>query len=119
MDEINKIRKSFFGGKNKHRLALQYNRSWETIDRIVSMDREDLNNRGKRQGRKSRVMTEEVVEAIESYFDEEEKLAVKCKQRYTAQVIYPTFRGSCRILVDFLKRRTENFQYSVPFLREI
>ena len=88
MDEINKIRKSFFGGKNKYQLALQYNRSWETIDRIVSMDREDLNNRGKRQGRKSPVMTEEVIAAIEAYFDEEEKLAVKRKQRYTAQVIY-------------------------------
>jgi transposase len=111
MDEINKIRKSFFSGdKNKHQLALQYNRSWETIDRIVSMDREDLNNRGKRPRRKSSVMTEDVIAAIEGYFDKEERLAIKRKQRYTAQVIYRElknqgiYRGSLRRMQYTVKK---------------
>ena len=110
MDEINKIRKSFFDGTNKHQLALQYNRSWETIDRIVSMDRENLNHRGKRPSRQSPVMTKEVVAAIEGYLDEEERLAVKRKQRYTAQVIYRElkdrgiYRGSIRRMQETVKK---------------
>ena len=111
MDEINKIRKSFFSGeKNRHQLALQYNRSWETIDRIVNMDRKDLNNRGKRPKRKSSVVTEDVIAAIQDYLDKEENLAVKRKQRYTAQVIYKElkkqgiYRGSIRQMQCTVKK---------------
>lgn len=111
MDEINKIRKSFFSGeKNKHQLALQYNRSWDTIDRIVTMERENLTNRGKRPRRKSHVMTEDVIASINAYFDKEERLAVKRKQRYTAQTIYRELKnqgiycGSIRRMQEIVRK---------------
>jgi transposase len=89
MDEINKIRKDFFtNGLTKSEIAKKYTRSWDTINRIVKTEREDLENRGKRQIRKKKVMTEDVIQAIEAYLDEEVEKNVKRKQRYTARQIY-------------------------------
>lgn len=89
MDEVNKIRKSFFtDGESKNAIAKRFNRSWETIDRIVSMSREELENRGCRPNRKSKVMTDKVLKAINAYLDEEKEKGVKKKQRYTARKIY-------------------------------
>ena len=67
MDEINKIRKAFFThGESKNAIAKRFNRSWETIHRIVSKEREDFDNRGNRPNREGKVMTSEVLEAIQA-----------------------------------------------------
>lgn len=84
MDEANKIRKSFFTqGQNRNQIAKKYKRAWRTVNTIVSMSREELENRGKHPSRLKQVMTPEVIQAIESYIDREEELGVKKKQRYT------------------------------------
>lgn len=89
MDEINKIRKSFYThGENKHQIAKKFSRAWETVHRAIDMKRDELENRGKRQSRVKPVMTPEVITAIEKYFEEEIQKAVKKKQRYSARTIY-------------------------------
>lgn len=94
MDEINKIRKAFFThGETKNAIAKRFHRSWETIDRIVSANREELENRGNRPNRKAKVMTLEVVRAIEAYLDEEVEKKIKRKQRYTARKIYKELKA--------------------------
>ena len=89
MDEVNKIRKDFFSyGKSRHELSQKYNHSWDTINRIINMSREELDNRGKRPGRVSLIFTEEVRKAVEAYLQEEQEKRVKRKQRYTAKRIF-------------------------------
>lgn len=107
MDEINKIRNAFFiDGESKNAIAKRFNRSWDTVDRIVSMKDEDLKFRGKRPKRKCKVITPEVLEAIEKYIIEEKEKLVKKKQRYTAKKIYEdlvekgTYKGSLRRIED-------------------
>ena len=88
MDEINKIRKAFFTeNKSKHAVTVHFNRSWETINRIVSSSREDLAIKGKRPNRKPRVLTPEVEEFIESLLDEEVIKKVK-RKLYSDNYIY-------------------------------
>ena len=95
MDEINKIRKCFFAhGETRNEIAKKFNRSWDTVNRIVNMGRDELENRGKRPNRVRKVMTEEVIKAIEKYFEEEEEKGVKKKQRYTAFQIYKNLKES-------------------------
>ena len=118
MDEVNKIRKAFFtDGDTKNAIAKRFKRSWETIHRIVSMPREELTNRGSRPNRKSRVLTPNILAAIQAYIDEEIEKKVKRKQRYTARKIYTELRakgiytGSERRIQDAVKRlREENNQ---------
>lgn len=89
MDEINKIRKCFFThGLTRAAIAKKYNRSWDTVNRLVNMKRDELENRGKRPSRSRQVMTEEVIEAIKSYLDKEEEKCVKKKQKYTGLQIF-------------------------------
>lgn len=89
MDEVNQIRKDFFSrGKNRNQIANKYKRAWKTVSTLVKMSREDLENRGKHPPRSKQVMTPEVIQAIESYFDREEELRVKKKQKYTAAQIF-------------------------------
>jgi len=114
MDEINKIRKAFFTeGESKNAIAIRFRRSWDTIDRIVTMKREDLKNRGKRPNRESKVITPVVLQEIESLLDEEVKKNVKKKQRYTARKIFKVLRekgkyeGSERRIQDTVRRLRE------------
>ena len=89
MDEANKIRKCFFTyGESKNKIAKKFKRSWDTVNRTVNMDRDELENRGSHPPRLKRVMTPEVIEAIEKYFSKEEENQVKKKQRYTGCQIY-------------------------------
>lgn len=89
MDEINKIRKEYFTqGKSRNELAIKYNRSWNTIDTIVTLDRDELKNRGRRPNAKKRVSNAEVVLAVENLIKQEKALKVRKKQRYTAAFIY-------------------------------
>ena len=89
MNEINKIRKCFFThGLTRAAIAKKFNRSWDTINRLVNMERDELENRGKRPGRSRQVMTEEVIESIKKYLDEEEEKCVKKKQKYTGLQIF-------------------------------
>lgn len=113
MDEINKIRKAFHDGKSINEVAEQFNRSWATIKNAVNTPLEKLESRGHRSGKKCKVVTFEVKEAIEAYFEKEEMLSVKKKQRYTAVVIYKElkdsgiYKGSKRQLQDVVKRLRE------------
>lgn len=64
MDEVNKIRKKFFvKGETRGKIAKSCRRSWDTVNRIVNMNREDLENRGKRTTRQKVVMTDNVIKA--------------------------------------------------------
>ncbi len=78
MDEVNKIRKAYFlEGLSKYEIAKKYNRSWQTIDRIVSVERDKLIARGKRAKRVSKIMTPEMIEIIAGYLKEEELKKIK------------------------------------------
>jgi len=89
MDEINKIRKAFFtSGESKHKIAKRFNRSWDTVNRIVDASREKLEERGKRPNSLKKVATPEVVQAVDKYLEEEVQKKVKRKQRYRAKIIY-------------------------------
>lgn len=89
MDEVNKIRKTYFGnGETKNELANRFTRSWNTIDTIVKTDREQVSTRGKRPGRKATVATEAVKNEIRKVLQEEERLKVKKKQRRKAAFFY-------------------------------
>ena len=113
MDEINKIRKAFFkDGENKYTIAKRFNRSWDTVHRIVSLKREELDNRGKRPNREGKVITPEIIQAIEAYLDEEVKKRVKRKQRYTARKIYNDLRSK-----GIYKGSERRVQYTVKKLR--
>jgi len=114
MDEINKIRKAYFTlGDSKNAIAKRFKRSWETIDRIVMSTREELENRGKRTGKKKTVITPEVEAAIYALLDEEVEKKVKRKQRYTARAIYNTlkehgiYKGSEKHIETTVKRLRE------------
>ena len=114
MDEVNKIRKAFFThGESKNSIAIRFNRSWETVHRIVSMNREELENRGKRPNRGSKVITDEILRAIEAFLDEEVEKKVRKKQRYTTKKIYHELRskgiykGSERRIYDVVKNLRE------------
>lgn len=109
MDESNKIRKDFFtNGLNRSEIAKKYNRSWDTVNRIVNANREELESRGKRQSRQKKVMTDEVIQAIEAYLDEEIEKNVKKKQRYSARQIYrklkekKVYKGSRRRMEEIV-----------------
>jgi transposase len=111
MDEINKIRKDFFvHEEKKHEIAKKYQRSWATINRVVSKTREELEQPSSRPNRKCQVITPEVIKVIEAYLDEEVELKVKRKQRYTTQKIYDDlkskgiYKGAIRRLHDIINR---------------
>lgn len=89
MDEVQKIRKCYFShGETINQIAKKFNRSWATINNIVKMERDELDNRGQHPSRSKEVMTPEVIDAIEKYFEEEKEKNIKKKQRYTATQIY-------------------------------
>lgn len=119
MDEIRKIRKAYFsGGENIYAIAKQYNRSWETIKRIVDCPRDQLNIRGKRPNREKQVLTDEVKQAIEKILEQEEQLGVHKKQRHTTARIYQElkaqeiYKGSSRSLYELVGRR--NYLTGLP-----
>ncbi len=117
MDEINKIRKAFFvKGESCNSIAKKLNRSWDTVNRIVKMPREELENRGKRPNRKAPVKTPTVVRAIRELLEEEIEKRVKKKQKYTAATIYKKlteqgiYHGSVRSMQDIVKSLREELK---------
>ena len=125
MDQVNQIRKCFFThGQTRGEIAKKFNRSWDTVNRIVKMDRDELKNRGKHPSRSRKVTTPEVIEAIEKYFDEEEERRVKKKQRYTACQIYKElnesgiYKGSRRRMLEVVSalRQKRNQTKKASFL---
>ena len=114
MDEINKIRKAFFThGESRNKIAKRFHRSWDTINKVVSMKREDLGNRGKRPSRGGTVVTPDVELAVEEYLKEEKEKFVRNKQRYTAKKIYDellekgVYKGSLRSMGELVKKLRE------------
>lgn len=118
MDEINKIRKAFLGGENRYALAKRFNRSWDTINRIIDIPRENLSNRGKRSKKQSKFMTPQVLDAIEAYLQDEIAQNVKRKQRYTAKKIFnelkqkTIYHGSLRNMQKIVKALREKHNLS-------
>lgn len=89
MDEVNKIRKQvLIQGKTRNQVAKELHYSWDTVNRVTKIKREDLEKRGKRRSRERTVMTDTVMKAISDLLDYEESISVKRKQRYTAFQIY-------------------------------
>lgn len=123
MDEFNKMRKSYFSrGENRNHIAKKFHRSWQTVDRVTKMDRDELKSRGKRPNRDKPIITPQVTQTIERYLEEEELKRVKKKQRYTAQQIYsklmlekPPYKGSLRSVEREVKRlRAKRNQTKTP-----
>lgn len=122
MDEVNKIRKKFFvKGETRGKIAKTYRRSWDTVNRIVTMSRGEIENRGKRPQRTKSVMTENVIKAIIDIFDYEEAAGIKKKQRHTAYQIYKElaeseiYQGSRRTMEKAVsKLRVERKQSTKP-----
>jgi len=119
MDEVNKIRKSYFTyGRSINKIAKEFKRSWDTINRIVSMEQENLGSRGKRPNRGGTVVTTEIEQAVDGYFKEEEEKSVRRKQRYTAKKIYDELRakgiykGSRRTMETLVKKLREKYGQS-------
>lgn len=111
MNEFNKIRKAYFQeGLSINEIAHKFKRSWETINSTVNKSRDELEERGDRPGKVSKVATETVENAILAFFDEEVKLRVKKKQRYTARKIFNELKakglydGSERTMQLLVKR---------------
>lgn len=114
MDEVNKIRKSFFTqGENKHQIAQDFTRSWATVDTVIKTPQEELLNRGKRPGRKRVVITAEVEKAINEIFDIEDALKVKKKQQHTSQCIYDQL-----VAKDIYKGKPRALRYAVNSIRK-
>ena len=89
MDEVNKIRKQvLIQGKTRNQVAKELHYSWDTVNRVTKIKREDLEKRSKRRSREKTVMTDIVMKAINDLLDYEESISVKRKQRYTALQIY-------------------------------
>lgn len=85
MDEINKIRKAHtVDGVSVYALAKQYNRSWATVNRMVTQCRYKLEQKSTRPNRKSPLFTPELKAAIEKVLNREAEIRVHRKQRYTA-----------------------------------
>lgn len=122
MDEVNRIRKKFFvKGETRGGIAKVCRRSWDTVNRIVNMDREELENRGKRPQRQKIVMTDTVIKAINDLLDYEAAAGIKKKQRYTAYQIYKelseqgVYLGSRRRMEEVVsKLRAERNQVKQP-----
>jgi hypothetical protein len=117
MDEINKIRKDYFvNGLNLHQIATKYARSWATINEYVSLSEESIRSRGKRPGRKKKVITPEVITAIEDYLQDEINKKVHRKQRYSSEYIFKKlkenglYKGSSRSLRDVIKKIREDLK---------
>ena len=122
MDEVNKIRKKFFvKGETRGKIAKSCRRSWDTVNRIVNMSREEIGTRGKRPERKKSVMTDNVIKAITDIFDYEEAAGIKKKQRHTACQIYKElsesgiYQGSRRTMENAISKiRASRKQASKP-----
>ncbi len=119
MDEVNKIRKAFFiHGHSINKIAKKINRSWDTIQRIVSMKQEELGSRGKRPNRKGTIITPEIKQVVETYLKDEIEKSVRRKQRYTAKKIYDELRekeiykGSRRTMDNLVKLLREKYNQS-------
>lgn len=89
MDELNKIKKAHRNGESINEIAARFDRSWETVKRIVETPTADLETRGHRPNKQRTVITPEVEEAITAHLVEEEQLRVHKKQRYVS------FRQAC------------------------
>jgi len=88
MDEINKIRKGHFQqGETINKLAKKFNRSWNTIEKIVKTPRDQLSAKQKRPKRKRRVVSQEVIDKIHELMDQEKELNVRKKQHWKATAI--------------------------------
>lgn len=113
MDELNKIKKAYRNGASINEIAIHYSRSWETIKKAVDASSEELENRGRRPNKKSKVVTAEVESAIDGYLTKEVHDRVKKKQRYSAAFIYKElkakgiYRGSIRQFQDAVKKQRE------------
>ena len=100
--------KSFFtNGENRCQIAKKMNRSWDTVNRVVKMKRDDLEHRGKHPDRSRKVMTPAVIVAIEKYFQEEDEKGVKKKQKHTARQIYEELKEQ-KIYKGSIRRRKCN-----------
>jgi hypothetical protein len=88
MDEFNKFRKEFFiNGKSVYQIAKEYNRSWETVSKIIKIPEHLIHLRGERK-RSVKVATPEVLQKIHEYIQFEVSHKVPKKQRFTAKVIF-------------------------------
>lgn len=88
MDEFNKIRKEFHvRGKSIYQISKEFNRSWDTVKKIVAMPDHHVALRGKRK-RSSQVITPEVLEKINEFLDFEITHKVPKKQRFTSAYIF-------------------------------
>jgi transposase len=111
MDEVNKIRKAYYvDGLSVNEIARKFKRAWGTINEIVKVSREELENHDiQERKRESTVATQDVIDAINSYLEKEIRLGVKKKQRYRANVIFKEltekgiYKGSQRRIQELVK----------------
>lgn len=119
MDEINKVRKAYFkDGLSINEIAVKYRRSWETVNAIINSSREDLEIRGKKPLRESKIITPPVVNAVLACFEEEARLRVKRKQKYSATKIFTKlkteriYNGSKRTMQGLVQKLRREYAQS-------
>ena len=96
MDEDNKIIKAHKEkGLNRNEIAIKFNRSWDTINRIVSSSPSDQCNQRKHPTRKRAkvIGSPTVVTRIKELLKQEEEKKVPLKQRFTAKIL-------CKMLTE-------------------
>lgn len=115
MDEVNKMKKAFYTDRlSVNEIARKFKRSWSTVNEIIKMPLDELEDRDKPERKRgSTVATQEVKDAIEGYLKKEIELGVKRKQFYRARVIFKElkqkgiYNGSERRLQELVKQARE------------
>ena len=106
MDEFNKVRKEFLVNKKSiYKIAQEYNRSWATINSIVSIPEHKVELRGKRN-KKNYVITPEVLCKINELIEFEVTHKVPKKQRFTANFIFKKVKLECNYTGSVKRIRT-------------
>ena len=122
MDEFNKIRNAYFIDKlSINEIAVNFNRSWATVHKIVTTSRDDKSSDSETKlTRAPKVATQEVMDAIADIIREEQQLNVKKKQRATATVIFEQlaskglYNGSQRRMQELVKMTRQKLVQTQP-----
>lgn len=118
MDEFNKIRKEFhINKKSVYQIAREYNRSWETVNKIIKIPEHLIELRGKRN-RLPKVITPDIQKKINEYIEFEYVHKVPKKQRFTASVIFKklqeelSYQGSARSIRSITAQIRKEFKFT-------
>lgn len=119
MDTVNKIKKAYKQTGKINSAAKKGQCSWATAKKIIDASSEQLSQRGKR-AKASKLITNEVIEAIEKIFREEDEKKVHKKQKHKTPAILIKLReagiyqGSLRHLKRTVAQIRKKYEHNAP-----